>query len=356
MPTAELILPYLHRIDDSGWFTNFGPLVRGLEDRLAARFGPATSVVTVANATVGLAVALRALDLPERSLCALPSWTFAATAHAVCQAGLTPFFVDVDEETAALDPDAVREQIASAGTPVRAVIVVSPFGSPLDTTAWGRFREETGIPVIVDAAAQFDTACDAHLPHVVSLHATKVLGIGEGGYVASEDPKFCERVRAITNFGFRGSREVTCPAGNGKLSEYAAAVGHVALDLWPQSRLKYRSVALKMRALLFDQPSIEFQKGWGDSWVTSVCSLRLPSGTANGVEAGLLRLGIESRRWWGRGCHREGPFAAFPRTALPVTEKLAADTLGAPYFAGMADGDISRVTAGLVRALTDARR
>src|SRR5215217_9580196 len=97
LPIGERIAPYLRRIDEGRIYSNFGPLVRSLESRLAVRFGiPDEGVITVANATLGLGLALIAQHPEPGSLCAVPAWTFAATPHAVTQAGLIPYFVDVD--------------------------------------------------------------------------------------------------------------------------------------------------------------------------------------------------------------------------------------------------------------------
>jgi dTDP-4-amino-4,6-dideoxygalactose transaminase len=88
LPTAEAILPYLQQIDDARWYSNFGPLLTKLEQRLADRFARPTQVITVANATQALTLALQAMDLPPGGYVAMPAWTFVATAHAVVQAGM----------------------------------------------------------------------------------------------------------------------------------------------------------------------------------------------------------------------------------------------------------------------------
>ena len=84
LPSADQIAPYLRRIDASQWYSNNGPLVEEFEQRLVNCFsGGTTRVATVANATIGLAVALLAHDLPRESFCMVPAWTFAATGHAI---------------------------------------------------------------------------------------------------------------------------------------------------------------------------------------------------------------------------------------------------------------------------------
>ena len=136
--------------------THFGPLVTRLEERLAEHFGlPKTESVIVANGTTALSASLLAVGAKPGSTCLLPSWTFVASASAVWAANLEPHFVDVDPQTWQPDPAALRRRADLAG--VGAVMIVSPFGSPVDAAAWAALTADTGIPVIIDAAASFDT-------------------------------------------------------------------------------------------------------------------------------------------------------------------------------------------------------
>jgi dTDP-4-amino-4,6-dideoxygalactose transaminase len=294
-----------------------------------------------------------ALGLPPGALVAMPAWTFVATAHAVLQAGLTPWFLDVDHETWALSPQIVLDALPRAPGPVAAVIPVSPFGSPVDTGSWLKLREQTGLAVLIDAAAAFDTAHDGALPTIISLHATKVLGIGEGGLVASNDTLLIDRLRQLTCYGFKGSRESAMPATNAKLSEYAAAVGMAGLDMWPTTRMRYGLVAQGLRIALSGITDVQFQSGWGSHWVSSVCVVRLPEGSADRVEQRLSAEGIDTRRWWARGCQGHPAFAGLPHTPLAVTERLADSTLGLPYamdLDGRMIGRIAHAVAQAVRA------
>src|SRR5215467_11175596 len=70
LPVTERLVGYLHRIDQSQFYSNFGPLALALEDRLAEHYGLGTgTVTTVANATLGLALTLTALGAKPGSLC-----------------------------------------------------------------------------------------------------------------------------------------------------------------------------------------------------------------------------------------------------------------------------------------------
>lgn len=351
LPTADAILPYLRQIDDARWYSNFGPLLVGFERRLAERFRTPAHVVTVANATQAITLALQAMDLAPGAYVVLPAWTFVATAHAVTQAGLTPWFVDVDPATWMLDPAQVADLALNLNGEIAAVIPVCAFGAMPDIDAWLAFRAATGVPVLLDAAAAFDTLYDARLPAVVSLHATKVLGLGEGGFLATEDAALAARVRQLTAFGFHGSRESLAPATNAKLSEYAAAVGLAALDGWPAERLRFLRTSQLLRIALIGRPEVRFQDGWGADWVTSVCTVGLPPRSAAAVARMLREDGVDTRQWWGAGCHASPAFADCRREALPVTDLLADATLGLPFSVDMDAQEIARVAAALDRAL-----
>lgn len=351
LPGAEAVLPYLRRIDDARWYSNFGPLLTEFETRLAARFERRTEIVTCANATQGLTLCLQAMGLPPGSLCAIPAYTFVATAHAVVAAGLTPYLLDVDPRSWTLQPQTVRDALAQAPGPISSVIVVAPFGLMPDLEPWLALRGETGVQVVVDAAAAFDALKAAPLPAVVSLHATKALGIGEGGFLATEDADLARRVRELTSFGFRGSRDSQVPATNAKLSEYAAAVGLAALDAWPHDRLRWMRAAQGLRAATVRLPQVTFQDGWGLSWATSVCCVRLPDGAADAVERGLQALGVETRRWWSLGCHVQPAFADCPRADLTQTDRLASSVIGLPFRVDLDHQQIGRIAAALAESL-----
>ena len=353
MPTAGLVTPYLERMDAERWYSNFGPLNTALEASLAARFNGDAAIVTTANGTLGLALALMAVKRSTGARCILPAWTFVATAHAALQAGLEPWFADVDAGSMALDPGRVRDMIGEAPEQVGAIVVAAPFGAPIDYDTWIQVRADTGVPVVIDAAAAFDAARDARLPTMVSLHATKTLGVGEGGFVATTDRTVSEQVRELSTFGFNGSRESRIVATNAKMSEYGAAVGLAALDVWPSTRLRYLLAAQRLRIALAHTPEVAFQAGWGVDWVSSVCVIGLPDGAADRIEARLRRRHVDTRRWWSRGCQASPAFQHLPRANLDETHRLANSALGVPYFADMSVEDVNRVAEALSRAVAE---
>lgn len=353
LPPAAAVLPYLEEMDRNRWYANHGPLVRRLEERLAEHYGlPAGSVATLASGTVGLTVALLAQGVTPGGLCVLPSWSFVATAHAAVGAGLVPYFVDVDARTWALTPERAQQAIEAAPGPVAAVMPVMPFGAPLDMAAWDGFAERTGLAVVVDGAAGFDALRPGRVPAVVSLHATKVLGVGEGGFLVSRDMALVRAAEDAANFGFVRQREAERAGLNAKMSEVHAAIGLAALDLWPRTRAAVWAVAdAYARAL----DGIAGVMGAGDGWVSSTMVAAFDAPVADAMAERLRRRGIDSRAWWSRGIHRQAAFRDHPRSSLPVTEWLADSTLGLPFHADLPAGAVARVAEALAQALREVR-
>lgn len=348
MPTAAQVEKYLREIDSRRVYSNYGPLVLRLEYELSRHVGCTEDrITTVASATAGITAALLALNVPDGSVCLMPSWTFVATPHAVVAAGMQPWFHDVNEHTWALDPEEVARTIRRSFGGIGAVIVVSPFGAPLDLAAWEDLQEKSGVPVIVDAAAGFDTVHASSLISVVSLHATKMLGAGEGGFLVTPTADMRDRVISCCNFGFEGSRIARRRALNGKMSEYHAAVALASLESWPVVRFRHLQIMNWYCNAIMRVSGVSLQPGYGEGWLCSTTNVLLRSRSAESVSRELLRQGVETRMWWGQGCHVQPAFARCPRTELPVTESLASRVLGLPHFVDLKKVEVERIVSAL---------
>ncbi len=337
-------MPYLREIDANRWYTNFGPLEQRLTGRFASHYGVTSDkVVCLSNATTALSISLAALARPTSRFCLLPSFTFVASAQAVLSAGLTPYFLEIDPVTWRLDPTVARDAIARLGSEVAAVMAVAPFGAPLDIASWDRLTEDTGVPVVVDAAAGFDSLVPGRSPSIVSLHATKPLAAGEGGFVISRDVDLVAEVKARANFGFQGSRSAVRPGGNAKLGEYPTAVALAALDQWAETRAGLARATAAYIEVIDAIPRVQVSPGFGDGWVSSTCNVVFDAPVGETAIAALDHAGIESRLWWNKGCHLEPMFSGAERDALPATEDLVERMVGLPFGCDLRAAQIHRV-------------
>jgi dTDP-4-amino-4,6-dideoxygalactose transaminase len=236
--------------------------------------------------------------------------------------------------------------------PPAAVLVVSAFGAPPDIRAWERFEETHAIPVVFDAAAAL-MSLDAmgHQPVCVSLHATKLFAIGEGGAVLSTNTGLTEQLTAMTGFGFAGSARVsTVRGGNYRISEYGAAVGLAAIATVEQKITRLNRVA-RLYADLLRGSGLELQPGFGQRWVAMTLNVRLPRGSVDDVCGALDRAGIPWRRWWGLGCHSHPAFAALRSTGLPVTHDVAPRVVGLPCHTMLTEAAIRRTCEHLLTSI-----
>jgi dTDP-4-amino-4,6-dideoxygalactose transaminase len=352
LPNRQALASYLAEIDENRWYSNFGPLERRFEAKLGKYFGLGErQTVCVANGTQALSISLKSVARFPVGYCLMPSFTFAATPHAAVSAGLEPYFLDVDPVTWALDPRELLSLLPGLEAPIAAVVPVAPFGAAVDIEAWDEFQNVTGIPVVIDAAAGFDNARCGESLVMVSLHATKVMGIGEGGLVLCRDAQIAERVRAGRNFGFMGERVAEFPGINAKLSEYGAAVGLAALAEWPETRLAFLDVVRRYQKIFSDVAGVGFAPGFLAGGASSTCNIVLERPIASHVIASLMHDGIEARRWWNLGCHNEPAFAGCRREGLKVTMDLGRKVVGLPFYRDLDNDQIEQVRNSLARAL-----
>lgn len=339
-PSFAAAAPRLEAVDCSGLYSNFGPQERELRERFAERFGvEASRVAMVANATLGLSGAVVILG---GSRWAVPVFTFAATPAAVLAAGAEVMFADVGVDVV----------LDSGGLLVDGLMPVAPFGAPPDLERWSGAGR-----VVHDAAAALGNDMDlsglpARQAVVFSLHATKVLGAGEGGVVVFGDAADAARFRAWTNFGFSGSREAQVAGVNAKMSEIQACYAHAALDGWEQEQAEWLAARERVgrMAAAVGVELLRFGNG-----VNPYAIVEFPdAGTPRRVETTLERHGVGTRRWWAMGCHRMPAYAHLIDAAFPVTDDIAARTLGLPMYRGMTNEEVEAVRVALEEALAQS--
>lgn len=352
LPSAAAILPYLERIDTARWYSNHGPLVMELQNRLsgllADQYVAVASSGTLAIAGAILAVAGRAK--PGRRKCLMPANTFIGSVVAVEQCGYEPHFVDVDRDTWQLVPDALEghEVLSEAGL----VLVVSPYGRGVLQAPWERFRDKHGIAVVIDGAAMIEAAMNDPASHIgtvpvaLSFHATKSFATGEGGAVVTSRESIWKAAIQAMNFGFLSDRRSQMPSINAKMSEYHAAVGLAELDGWEAKREGYRRAAGRLRRVdalagsLVTAPDL-----------ASCYAMHVAATPAEGreIRRKLGEAGIGCRQWYGAGAHAHPSTSRYGRDTLEVTEHHLETATGLPMFPDLSEGDREMISGALAR-------
>jgi len=338
VPPLSAYLPYLELVESNHMYSNFGPVHERFKQGLAEHFEVEPSRIELfCSGTMALVAALEGLQYlygdKDRPYCLLPSWTFVATAQAVIAAGLTPIFIDVELDSMQLTAQMIEKVSPDILAKTSVVLIVSPFGAPLDLNGFESLCQRYGFAVLCDCAAGFESVKTNDFHTVISLHATKTFGIGEGGLLMSRNEELLEYAKAYSNFGFLGSRQSKTMGVNGKLSEFQAAIGLAALDLWTSTKEAYYQKAAYYLEATRNFP-IQFQKAWGINWVSSTCVIRFEGEYQKEVaQKNWTDQQVHTRDWWNQGCHLEPAFTHYQFIDLyGNTKRLAKTTLGIPFY------------------------
>ena len=344
MPSADSVLPYLIKSHSANQFSNFGPMVRQLEVRLAKYFEvPETHVVSLANATLALEAAFQTVEISGTWV--TPSWTFTATNLALSRAGRSFRFKDVSSDW--------RIRIS---TEDKWVVDVCPFG---DNLSPDRYTDSNEI-IVIDAAASFDAlkGCGHWLLKakqdigvIVSFHPTKAVGGAEGGFFLTNSIEWAGEVKKWSQFGFAEARESKSIGTNGKMNEPTAAYIHAALDTWPQNREKW--LALTEKVIKFSQ---NLDLGHQPSLQSNIAQ---PYWILNTAPEIIERLkvkakndGVQIKQWWGEGCHKMPYFHGIDSETLSYTNQLSETSIGLPFHLRLSQHELSRIFSLVEYSLT----
>ncbi len=353
LPTAEQLLPFLRIIDENRIYSNFGPLNEELENQLANKhgewFGTRPEVVTTSNGTSAIEILLQTLNLPPGSKILIPALTFVATCTAVQRMGYLPVVVDVDVDSWLMTADSV---CGVDLTDVSAAIPVATFGAPQNAAAWGEWSNNTGVKVIIDAAAGFGSQDVAPgVPATFSLHATKALGAAEGGFIVTLDSNQERTAKKLTNFGIPDLRGSV--GTNAKLSEYHAAIALAALENWRdmvERRSSIRKHYLDCLSKLIHSNDLATQKN--EAKAPSVFLVRFASARARERCLKLCEeLGVGTRIWYTPLIQRHPAISGvLCGSDLGHATYLADRLLGLPFYPDLSFDEVEYVVSIVGRA------
>lgn len=237
IPVTKTYLPdkakyqrYIDEIYANGWITNGGPLVQKLEQRLAKYLG-VKNIVLVANGTVALEIAYRALGIS--GFVVTSPFSFVATTSSLVTNGLLPIFADIDPHTYNIDPKRIEEAI----TPnTSAILGVHVFGNACEVEAIDQIAKKNRLKVIYDAAHAFgvqykgESVLNYGDISTLSFHATKLFHTIEGGALIINDDTLVQKARYLINFGIEDTESIPELGTNAKMNEFEAAMGLCLLD------------------------------------------------------------------------------------------------------------------------------
>ncbi len=350
-PLAEFI-PLLEDIWERRYLTNFGTYHQEFEKQLGEFFN-APYVSLVSNATLGLLIGLKALDLKGEVL--TTPFSFVATAHAIKWTGLEPVFCDIDEETLNISVAEVEAKITDNTC---AIMPVHVFGNPCDLEGLQHLANKYNLPLIYDAAHAFGvevngiSLCAHGDISVVSFHATKAFNTIEGGIVISKTAELKRRVDLLRNFGFTDEVSVQDVGINAKMNELQAAFGLLQLELWDTVRIKRRQVYEWYLELLDGRDKIRVIKDQSGHGNYSYMPVILPGDKRDKVYEALKKQEIYARRYFYPLIPHFAPYkTATTILDYPVASRVANRILCLPISAHISRVEVETISAISVREI-----
>lgn len=366
LPVGQINIPEWERFEalangifDRGCYSNHGVLAQEFENKLCQLFNM-PHAVTLTNATIGLCLALKALDLAPGDKVVVPAFTFAATVQALTWAGLEPVFCDVDPHTHNITAQTVAPWLDTPG--VKVILGVHLWGNPCDLQGLETLAHERGLSLFFDAAHAVGctyggkNAAEFGVCAVFSFHATKVLSSTEGGCVATNDGEIAERLRNLRSISGRHANVPVPVNSNGRFSEMQAAFGLLSLEDFPRNCAANEKRMRLYHEGLRDVPGVRFLLPTpGERHNYQYVVLEIEEKEFGFSRDELVRIleaeNILVRRYFVPGMHRCVPYKTqFPQyvDALPVTDALCEKVMQVPSGQRVTDEDIA-VICGLIR-------
>ncbi|MDD5043627.1 MAG: DegT/DnrJ/EryC1/StrS family aminotransferase [Patescibacteria group bacterium] len=188
-------------LNSGGWIMEFKK-TREFE-QMIAEFCGAKYCSVVANGTVSLFIALRAIGVGPGDEVVVPDYTMIATPNAVVLAGAKPIFVDVDDSLC-LDVDKVSGVINEK---TRAIFHVSINGRAGRLEELKELCDRKGLILLEDAAQSLGSFYKGkHLGNFgaigsFSFSVPKIITTGQGGALITNDEDLYKKICKVKDFG-----------------------------------------------------------------------------------------------------------------------------------------------------------
>jgi dTDP-4-amino-4,6-dideoxygalactose transaminase len=348
----------------SGWLT-MGPRVEAFEHAFSEHLG-VRHAVALASGTAALHLACRAAGVGPNDEVIVPSYTFVATANAILYCGATPVFADIlGVDNPSIDPAEVESRITPR---TRAVVAVHFAGYPAAIDVLADLCRERELILIEDAAHAPSGQVGGRMlgtfgaVGAFSFFSNKVLSIGEGGLLATNDDSLAARARQLRShamtsttwdrhLGHADSYDVVDIGFNYRMDEARAALAQARLSRLEEDVRRRRELTQTYRQRLKDLPGLIVP--FTDEDVACSSCYVMPIMLADAAR----RFGLRRRLQEAHGVQTSilyppvHEFSAyrrrFPQLSLPRTEQAGRCEVTIPLYPHMTVTEQDRVVCAI---------
>jgi dTDP-4-amino-4,6-dideoxygalactose transaminase len=283
--------------------------------------------------------------------------TFMATAEAITYCGARPVFVDVDERTYTMDPDALKHALTAK---TKAIIPVHLFGQPADMDPILEFGHKHGLHVIEDACQAHgatykgkrvgtfgDAAC-------FSFYPGKNLGaFGEAGAIVTSNAELNEKLGILRDHGQERKYFHSVIGWNCRMDGIQAAVLRIKLRQLEAGNQRRREHAAHYYSELRGVGAVSLPKQAEYArHVYHIYAIRVSN--RDDAMTCLMDQGIVTGIHYPVPVHLQEAYQSlgYGRGAFPIAERCAAEFVSLPMYPELTYSQVEQVIQGVKEAVS----
>lgn len=328
-----------------------GEEVKKFEEEFSNYIG-SKFAIGVDSGTSALQLSMEALGIRKGDKVIVPAFTFFSTAASICHVGAKPVFVDVDENTANIDVNAIEDCLRK-NEGVKAIIPVHLYGQPADMESILRIAEKYNLFVIEDAAQAHGAMIKLNttwrkvgsigITGCFSFYPAKNLGaLGDGGVITTNNEKLQQKLKMLRDCGRKEKYTHEILGYTKRLDNLQAALLRIKLkklDLWNKERIKSANYYNELLSGVV-QP-IKIMNGTIPVYHMYVIRVE----KRNELRDFLLKNGIVTGIHYPLPLHLQPvfKFLNYKKGDFKNSEKLSSEVLSLPIFPGIKKQEIEYV-------------
>ncbi len=331
-----------------------GPQVEQFSSELATYVG-AKFVITCANGTDALQIAMMALDLKPGDEVIIPVHTYVATAEVIALLGLKPVFVDVDAATFNVDVSQLERKITDK---TKAIVPVHLYGQCADMEPILQIADAHGLSVIEDAAQSLSAeyvfrngtrkkAGTMGIIGTTSFFPSKNLGcFGDGGALFTNNESLAEKIKMIANHGQKTKYRHDIIGVNSRLDTLQASILRVKLKYLDDYTARRQRVAAAYDQAFLETEHLDIPfRASNSTHVFHQYTLKIRDGLRDDFKNYLDDQGIPSMIYYPLPLHYQAAFRRpeYGEGAFPVTENLSKVVISLPIHTEMSQDQLEYI-------------
>jgi dTDP-4-amino-4,6-dideoxygalactose transaminase len=355
MITQKPILPkyyeyikYLKSIDKKRMYSNYGPLYFKTKKKIERYLKlKKKSVILTSSGDASLFACLKYLKYlnKNKKYILTPSFSFSSDIQSIINSGFEPIFIDINLENWTMSETEIYKEIKN-NSKIAGILIVSPFGYPLNINNLNNLKSKTKIEIIYDAADTFLNLRNIEKINFFltsSFHPTKNIAGNESGMIICK--KLLEKnFKEILNFGQENKKKKIKIFGfNGKISEYDCAILLATL----KNIIKIKEKIKKINRYIVKNTTnnlIIFQENIGINWFSNKINFYSKNLDKKKIKKIFIKKGIQLYEpWTGKPMHLHDFFKNYKKNNLRNTLFLSKKILSLPINFDISNKNLKKI-------------